>query len=127
MSVAPVSSGVRQPNPLLVFARSSIGKKWIVAVSGTLLVAFILAHLAGNLTIYIGPYGEGINAYAKALHASPLVLWCARRLLVVSSSTSARRCGWCWRTAGRGARYAVKAHVQSTVSRPHGAEAGWSC
>lgn len=117
MSVAPVSSGVRQPNPLLVFARSSIGKKWIVAVSGALLVAFILAHLAGNLTIYIGPYGEGINAYAKALHASPLVLWGARGGLLVVFLIHIGTALWLVleNRRARPQRYAVKAHVQSTV------------
>lgn len=117
MSVAPVATGVRQPNPLLVFAKSSIGKKWIVGISGALLVLFVIAHLAGNLTIYIGPYGEGINVYAQALHASTAFLWAARGgLLVVflihifttlSLVLENRR--------ARPQRYAVKTHVQSTV------------
>ncbi len=117
MSVAPVATGVRQPNPLLVFAKSSIGKKWIVGISGALLILFVIAHLAGNLTIYIGPYGEGINVYAQALHASTAFLWAARGgLLVVflvhifttlSLVLENRR--------ARPQRYAVKTHVQSTV------------
>jgi succinate dehydrogenase / fumarate reductase, cytochrome b subunit len=117
MSVAPVATGVRQPNPLLVFAKSSIGKKWIVGISGALLILFVIAHLVGNLTIYIGPYGEGINIYAQALHASTAFLWAARGgLLVVflvhifttlSLVLENRR--------ARPQRYAVKTHVQSTV------------
>jgi len=117
MSVASVSKGPRQPNALLAFAASSIGKKWIVGISGALLVLFILAHLAGNLTIYIGPYGEGINVYAQALHASPLFLWAARGglLLVflvhiftaISLVLENRR--------ARPQRYAVNARVQSTI------------
>lgn len=117
MSVAPVATGVRQPNPLLVFAKSSIGKKWIVGISGALLILFVIAHLVGNLTIYIGPYGEGINVYAQALHASTAFLWAARGgLLVVflvhifttlSLVLENRR--------ARPQRYAVKTHVQSTV------------
>ena len=117
MSVTSDYKGPRQPNPLLVFAKSSIGKKWIVGISGALLVLFVLAHLAGNLTIYIGPYGEGINVYAQALHASPLFLWAARfGLLVIflvhifttlSLVLENRR--------ARPQRYAVKARVQSTI------------
>jgi succinate dehydrogenase / fumarate reductase cytochrome b subunit len=117
MSVASVYQGPRQPNPVLVFARSSIGKKWIVGLSGALLVLFVLAHLAGNLTIYIGPYGEGINVYAQALHASPLFLWAARGGLLViflvhilttlSLVVENRR--------ARPQRYAVPARVQSTI------------
>lgn len=117
MSVASVYMGPRQPNPLLAFAKSSIGKKWIVGISGALLVLFVLAHLAGNLTIYVGPYGEGINAYAQALHASPLLLWTARiGLLVIflvhifttlTLVLENRR--------ARPQRYAVNARVQSTI------------
>ena len=117
MSVASVYKGPRQPNPVLVFARSSIGKKWIVGISGGLLILFVLAHLAGNLTIYVGPFGEGINVYAQALHSSPLLLWSARGgLLIVflvhiittlSLVLENRR--------AKPKRYAVKARVQSTI------------
>lgn len=117
MSVAPVSTGVRQPNPLLVFAKSSIGKKWIVGISGALLVFFILAHLAGNLTIYIGEHGEGINVYAETLHASPLVLWGARGglLLVFLVHIFTTLSLVIENRKARPQRYAVKAHVQSTI------------
>jgi succinate dehydrogenase / fumarate reductase cytochrome b subunit len=117
MSVASAVPGVRRPNPLLAFARSSIGKKWVVGISGSLLVLFVLAHLVGNLTIYVGPFGEGINVYAQALHASPLFLWAARGGLVVvflvhiftalSLVLENRR--------ARPQRYAVKARLQSTI------------
>ena len=117
MSVASAVPQVRRPNPLLAFVSSSIGKKWVVGISGALLVLFVLAHLAGNLTIYAGPHGEGINVYAQALHASPLLLWTARiGLLVVfvvhiltalSLVLENRR--------ARPQRYAVKARVQSTI------------
>lgn len=117
MSVASAYRAPRQPNPLLVFARSSIGKKWIAGLSGALLILFVLAHLAGNLTIYIGPYGEGINLYAQALHANPALLWIARLGLLavflvhivttLSLVLENRR--------ARPQRYAVKARVQSTI------------
>ncbi len=117
MSVVSAAPSVRRPGPLLVFAKSSIGKKWIVGGSGALLVLFILAHLAGNLTIYAGPFGEGINLYAQALHASPLLLWSARGGLALvflvhiftalSLVLENRR--------ARPQQYAVKARVQSTV------------
>lgn len=117
MSVAPVNTGVRQPNPLLVFVTSSIGKKWIVAISGSLLVLFVLAHLAGNLSIYIGPYGEGINLYAQALHASQLFLWSARGglllVFLIHILTTLSLVHENMRAKPK--RYAVKAHVQSTV------------
>ncbi len=51
---------------------SSIGKKQVVAVSGLLLILFLIAHLAGNLLIYRGP--EAINIYSHTLHSfGPLI------------------------------------------------------
>jgi succinate dehydrogenase / fumarate reductase cytochrome b subunit len=117
MSLVSVYKGPRQPNPLLAFATSSIGKKWIVGISGGLLILFVLAHLAGNLTIYIGPYGEGINVYAEALHANPALLWIARiGLLVVFLVHIATALSLVLENRrARPTRYAVKARVQSTI------------
>ncbi len=117
MSVASVYRGPRQPNPLLAFVTSSIGKKWVAGISGALLILFVLAHLAGNLTIYFGPYGEGINAYAEALHASPLLLWGARGglLVVFLVHISTTLTLVLENRRARPQRYAVKARVQSTV------------
>ncbi len=46
---------------------SSIGKKLMMAVTGFSFCGFLLAHLAGNLTIYGGK--DTFNAYAEHLHA----------------------------------------------------------
>lgn len=51
---------------LLQFWKSSIGKKLIVAVTGILLVGFLIAHMVGNLLIYQGR--EAMNEYAYFLH-----------------------------------------------------------
>lgn len=53
-------------NALLQFWKSSIGKKLIVAVTGILLVGFLIAHMLGNLLIYQGR--EALNDYAYFLH-----------------------------------------------------------
>ena len=49
----------------LEYLKSSIGKKQVVAVTGLLLIFFIIGHLAGNLFIFGGP--EAYNHYAKKL------------------------------------------------------------
>ena len=46
---------------------TSIGKKQLMAVTGTLFLLFLAAHLAGNLTIYAG--AQTFNAYSERLHA----------------------------------------------------------
>jgi succinate dehydrogenase / fumarate reductase, cytochrome b subunit len=51
----------------------SIGRKAVMAVTGLLLVVFLLGHLLGNLTIFKG--AEGLNAYAAGLHKLVPVVW----------------------------------------------------
>jgi succinate dehydrogenase / fumarate reductase cytochrome b subunit len=46
---------------------SSIGKKLLTGVTGVGLVGFIIAHVAGNLTLFVG--ADAFNAYAHALHS----------------------------------------------------------
>ena len=46
---------------------SSIGKKLMMALTGLAFIVFLVAHLAGNLTLYGG--GEAFNAYAEKLHS----------------------------------------------------------
>ncbi len=50
-----------------LFVSSSLGKKYLMAITGLLLCGFLVAHLAGNLLMYVGP--EAYNGYAHALHS----------------------------------------------------------
>jgi succinate dehydrogenase / fumarate reductase cytochrome b subunit len=51
---------------------SSIGKKWIMAVTGLGFCLFLAGHLAGNLSLFAGR--DAFNAYAAHLHSlEPLV------------------------------------------------------
>jgi succinate dehydrogenase / fumarate reductase cytochrome b subunit len=58
-----------------IFA-SSLGKKYIMAISGCLLFLFVIAHLLGNLQIFLGP--EVINRYGHFLQTNPELIWPAR-------------------------------------------------
>ena len=62
---------------------SSIGKKYLMALSGLVLIGFVFVHMAGNLQILLGQ--EKINAYAHALQSLPLpILWGSRLLLLAA-------------------------------------------
>ncbi len=52
-----------------------------MAVTGAGLVGFIVAHMLGNLQIYLGQ--EALNAYAYKLKSMPALLWAARSSLIV--------------------------------------------
>lgn len=56
-----------------------VGKKILMACTGFFLVFFIIVHLLGNSSIYLGP--DGINAYTKQLHSMPLFVWLFRLVM----------------------------------------------
>ena len=61
---------------------SSIGQKLVMAITGVILSAFIVGHMAGNLTVFKG--AAAINAYGAALRKFPAVLWGVRAGLLLS-------------------------------------------
>ena len=64
------------------FYDSTIGKKAIMAVTGLILFGFLIAHMAGNLQVFLG--AAVMNHYAETLHANAPLLWGARTILLVS-------------------------------------------
>ncbi|MEO5753702.1 MAG: succinate dehydrogenase cytochrome b subunit [Chthoniobacterales bacterium] len=66
---------------IAAFHRSSVGHKMIVAVTGVILILFVIGHLLGNLQIFLGP--EWINGYAEHLRELGFFLWIIRGLLLI--------------------------------------------
>jgi succinate dehydrogenase / fumarate reductase cytochrome b subunit len=50
---------------LLKSLNSSIGKKFVMALTGICLILFLIVHLIGNLTLYAGP--DAFNGYVSTL------------------------------------------------------------
>lgn len=82
---------VKEANPSRVTTlwRSSIGKKSVMAVTGFLMLLFLLVHMLGNLKIFFG--AEDFNSYADFLRriGEPVLhyswyLWVQRVVLVVA-------------------------------------------
>lgn len=63
---------------LFRFYDSSIGKKILIALTGTVLVGFLLGHLVGNLLIFAGK--DAINEYGHFLQTAGhgMGVWVAR-------------------------------------------------
>ena len=77
------------PNRLLALWSSVIGKKVVMAVTGAVLILFVLSHMLGNLKIFSGP--EEINAYSRFLRevgwpelGYGQLLWMVRGVLFLS-------------------------------------------
>ncbi|MEO7934349.1 MAG: succinate dehydrogenase cytochrome b subunit [Chthoniobacterales bacterium] len=78
MPVPSTSSlGSFAKSPLLSFATSSIGRKWIVALTGLGLLGFVMGHLVGNLQFFL-PDKEIFNNYAAKLQSLGPLLWIIR-------------------------------------------------
>ena len=76
------------PNRLCALWTSVIGKKVVMAVTGAVLILFVIAHMAGNLKIFSGP--TEINDYSRFLRevaypelAYGQLLWIVRIVLLV--------------------------------------------
>jgi succinate dehydrogenase / fumarate reductase cytochrome b subunit len=67
---------------LSAFYRSSIGRKMIIALTGVILMLFVVGHLLGNLQIFLGP--RWVNDYAQHLRDLGPLLWLVRFVLLVS-------------------------------------------
>ncbi|HXE58738.1 MAG TPA: succinate dehydrogenase cytochrome b subunit [Gemmatimonadales bacterium] len=68
-----------------LFWRSTIGKKIVMALTGLVLVGFVVAHMLGNLQALPWLGGEEkLNAYARFLQGLGGGLWALRIVLLVS-------------------------------------------
>jgi succinate dehydrogenase / fumarate reductase cytochrome b subunit len=68
-------------NFVLRLFTSSLGKKFLMALTGAGLFLFVIGHLVGNLQIFLGP--EAINRYGHFLQTTPEILWPSRIGLLV--------------------------------------------
>lgn len=62
---------------------SSIGMKFLMALSGLAMFGFVVAHLSGNLLLFKGE--EAFNYYAESLKQLGPLLWIARIGILVTA------------------------------------------
>ena len=69
-------------NRAMSLYRSSIGKKYIMAVTGLIGCGYVIAHMLGNLLFFRSP--EKLNAYGEFLHSLGPILMVARLILLTA-------------------------------------------
>lgn len=80
----------RRPAPWPVaFYRSAVGKKWVMAITGIVLMGFVFGHMVGNLKMYQGAhalnvYGETLRELLYPLMPRTLTLWVVRGGLIAA-------------------------------------------
>jgi succinate dehydrogenase / fumarate reductase cytochrome b subunit len=86
----PVHPRPARPGPWPVaFYRSAVGKKWVMAVSGLLLIGFVFFHAIGNLKVYLGAedfnhYGEFLRELLVPILPRTVLLWLMRIGLILA-------------------------------------------
>ena len=112
----------------LAVYRTTIGKKLIMAVTGLILVGYLILHMYGNLHTFQGP--EELNAYGVFLRSvgSPALmneqaLWTVRIILLVSAllhiwaAVALTQLDWASRPVGYRTRRVVSASWASRTMR----------
>ncbi len=110
-------------HPVMAFWHTMIGKKVVMAVTGVMLVGFVIAHMVGNLKIFTGP--DEINVYSRFLRevGSPglaygELLWIVRAVMLtcvalhITAAFQLSRMSWAARPVG----YSVKRNIETTFS-----------
>ena len=74
---------------MLSLYRSDLGKKYAMAVTGLILMLFVLGHMVGNLKIYLGAdafdrYGEWLRTVGEPALPKATLLWIIRLVLLGS-------------------------------------------
>ena len=110
-------------NPAVVLWGTMVGKKVVMAVTGLVLVGFVIAHMLGNLKIFLG--AEAIDTYAVFLRTmgEPLtpygmLLWAVRIVLLgcvvlhITAAVQLTRMNWTARPQG----YETKKSIATTYA-----------
>ena len=85
----PVHKRPRQlPYPLNIY-QSAVGRKWVMAISGIVLLGFVVAHMIGNLHLYEGPlevreYAETLRDLGVHIVPRTWLLWAIRLVLILA-------------------------------------------
>jgi succinate dehydrogenase / fumarate reductase cytochrome b subunit len=75
--------------PLEVY-RSAVGKKYVMAITGVILLGFVFGHMVGNLKGYLGAqesfdYGEGLRSLLEPIFPRTFTLWAFARLPLIAA------------------------------------------
>ena len=91
-----MTTATKTKTPFLVeLYRSAVGKKWVMAVTGIVLLGFVIAHTIGNLKIYleveasglyeIDEYGHFLRDFLYPVLPRHVFLWILRVTLIIAT------------------------------------------
>jgi len=76
------------PFPLNVY-QTAVGKKWVMAITGVMMMGFVFFHMFGNMKMYLGPeefdhYAHGLREMLYPILPKQFALWLLRSGLIVA-------------------------------------------
>ncbi|MGW3624894.1 succinate dehydrogenase [Streptomyces sp. NPDC000880] len=79
----------RKPPPTRTFWGSTVGKKTVMAVSGLIMLGYLVAHVMGNLKVFFGPgefnaYGHWLRTMGEPVLHYEWALWIVRVVLLAA-------------------------------------------
>ncbi|MFI1936277.1 succinate dehydrogenase [Streptomyces purpureus] len=109
----------RQPSPTRGFWGSTVGKKTVMAVSGLIMLGYLVAHVMGNLKVFFGPgefnaYGHWLRTMGDPVLHYSWALWLVRIVLLAAVAAHAV-------SAYQLSRRDIKARPTAYVHRRRGA------
>src|SRR5262245_31716957 len=123
LAVATTPRSVWSSHPFVVLWGTMVGKKVVMAVTGLILIGFVVAHMLGNLKIFLG--APTIDAYATFLRTmgEPMfpysaLLWVVRIVLLacvvlhITAAVQLTRMNW----AARPQDYDTKRAIATTYA-----------
>ncbi len=92
---------------MLDFLKSTVGRKYIMGLTGLVWMGFVLVHMAGNMLIFVS--SDLYNSYGHALVSNKIILYGAEAVLILSLIVHVTMAILLTRQnrAARGIRYAV--------------------
>jgi succinate dehydrogenase / fumarate reductase cytochrome b subunit len=88
VATVAIDTRARPTGPTLTLWQSTIGKKAVMAVTGLIMVLFLLLHMLGNLKIFFGPhdfdsYAAWLRTIGEPVLHDAWFLWIQRAVLLV--------------------------------------------
>jgi succinate dehydrogenase / fumarate reductase cytochrome b subunit len=103
--------------------RTTVGKKFIMAITGIIGYGFVIGHMIGNLKAFLGPaafneYAEFLRTVGEPLLPARVLLWIVRIVLLVAVALHVWSAIALTRQAqvSRPVRYSQKKNIQANMA-----------
>lgn len=101
---------------MLQFFKSTVGRKYLMGITGLIWMAFVVGHMAGNMLIFVSP--EAFNSYGHAIVSNKILLYGTEVALILAlivhvfcAITLTRQ-----NRASRGTKYAVASNGEKSTA-----------